>query len=141
MFNTVVVQCIDCKRRKIRLIEVNAKCHLKNFSVKGLCGRCIMLYGLEINNFLYIYSVMLVFTLRHVFIIVDGLEIDNFLCTFSHVGIFDPACYLCTSLLPFPFSLVQLSPFSCVILYTYIMVLSLIQIKICYILPLQKPNS
>ncbi len=40
---------------------------------------------------------MLVLTLRQLFIIVDVLEIDNFLYTFSHVGIFNPACYLCTS--------------------------------------------
>jgi hypothetical protein len=30
-------------RRKIRLIEGNAKCrHLKNLPVKGLCGRCYL---------------------------------------------------------------------------------------------------
>ncbi len=33
-------------RRKIRLIEGNAKCrHLKNWSVKILCGRCLSVWG------------------------------------------------------------------------------------------------
>ncbi len=32
--------------RKIRLIECNAKCHhLKNWPVKGLCGRCLFVKG------------------------------------------------------------------------------------------------
>ena len=32
--------------RKIRLIESNAKCrYLKNWLVKGLCGRCVSLWG------------------------------------------------------------------------------------------------
>jgi hypothetical protein len=63
MYNTAVVQCIDCKRRKIRLIKVNAKCrHLKKIICKG--------------------------TLRQVFIMLHGLEIENFLYTFSHVGIY-----------------------------------------------------
>jgi hypothetical protein len=35
-------------RRKIRLLEVNANCrHLKNLSVKGLCGRCSSVCGAE----------------------------------------------------------------------------------------------
>jgi hypothetical protein len=34
------------KRRKIRLIEGNAKCrHLKKCPLKGLCGRCLSVRG------------------------------------------------------------------------------------------------
>jgi hypothetical protein len=33
-------------RRKIRLIEGNAKCrHLKKLTVQGLCGRCLSVSG------------------------------------------------------------------------------------------------
>ncbi len=53
-------------RRKIRLIEVNAKCcHLKKLTCKG--------------------------TFRHLFIRVYRREIADFLRRFSHVGIFNPA--------------------------------------------------
>jgi hypothetical protein len=35
-------------RRKIRLIEGDAKClHLKNLPVNGLCGRCLSIWGPE----------------------------------------------------------------------------------------------
>jgi hypothetical protein len=72
-------------RRKIRLIEVNAKCpHLKILTCNG--------------------------TLRQVFTRVYRLEIANFLRTFSHVGIFNPAlCSVLSPVAPLPFSLVQLS--------------------------------
>ncbi len=39
-----------CKRRKIRFIEGNAKCHLKDKPVKGLCGRCLSVWGPEPHN-------------------------------------------------------------------------------------------
>ncbi len=38
-------------RRKIRLKECNAKCrHLKKLPVKGLCGRCLTVWGPEPHN-------------------------------------------------------------------------------------------
>ncbi len=37
---------LEADRRKIRLIENNAKCrHLKKLPVKGLCGRCLSVLG------------------------------------------------------------------------------------------------
>jgi hypothetical protein len=39
---------INCRRRKIRLIEDSAKCrHLINLHIKGLCGRCLPAWGPE----------------------------------------------------------------------------------------------
>ncbi len=67
-------------RRKIRLIEGNAKCrHLKKLtSTAGVIRVC-------------------------------RLEIANFLCTFSHVGIFNPALgSVLSCIAPLPFSLVPL---------------------------------
>ncbi len=53
-------------RRKLRLIEGNAKCrHLKNGLVKGLCGRCLSAWGSEPHNppsnlhTVYVYRVYL----------------------------------------------------------------------------------
>jgi hypothetical protein len=41
---TDATYCTD--RRNIRLIEGNAKCrHLKDWPVKGLCGRCLSVWG------------------------------------------------------------------------------------------------
>ncbi len=41
-------EIVSSSRRKIRLIEDNAKCrHLKNWSVQGLCGRCLSVWGPE----------------------------------------------------------------------------------------------
>ncbi len=38
-------------RRKIRLIEGNAKCrHLKKLTWKGLCGRCLSVWGPELHT-------------------------------------------------------------------------------------------
>ncbi len=56
--------------RKIRLIEVNAKCHLKKFSCKG--------------------------TSRQVFIRVNRLEIANFMRTFKSYWHFQPRFVICT---------------------------------------------
>jgi hypothetical protein len=49
--------------RKIRLIEGNAKCrHLKNLTVKVLCGRCLSIWGpgppnpLPLTNCIRVYS-------------------------------------------------------------------------------------
>ncbi len=77
---------VHSHRRKIRFIEVNAKCrHLKILACKG--------------------------TLRQVFIRVYRLEIANFLRTFCHVGIFNLALSQVTLYPVAPlFSLVQLVP-------------------------------
>ncbi len=40
--------CVGQNRRKIRLIEGNPKCrHLKKFTCKGTCGRCVSVWGPE----------------------------------------------------------------------------------------------
>ncbi len=42
-FLYIICHCLDFARRKIRLIECNAKCRdLKNLPVKGHCGRCFI---------------------------------------------------------------------------------------------------
>jgi hypothetical protein len=42
-YRTKILVSEWCSRRKIRLIECNAKCrYLKNWPVKGLCGRCFI---------------------------------------------------------------------------------------------------
>ncbi len=52
------------ERRKIRLVKVNAKCrHLKNWPEKGLCGRCLSVWGpnpipLSLHT-VYVYTVYL----------------------------------------------------------------------------------
>ncbi len=77
-------------RRKIRLIEVNAKCrHLKKLTCKG--------------------------TLRQVFIWVNRLEIANFLRTFSHLVFSTHAALwsVRSPVSPLTVSLFQLSPLSC----------------------------
>jgi serine/threonine protein kinase len=39
---------LQITRRRIRLIEGNTKCrHLKKFTCKGLCGRCLSVWGPE----------------------------------------------------------------------------------------------
>ncbi len=82
-FECTIAHHHSVTRRKIRLIEVNAKFrHLKKLTCKG--------------------------TLRQVFIRVYRLEIANFLRIFSHVGIFDHAKWSVHSpVASLPFSLIQ----------------------------------
>ncbi len=53
------------KRRKIRLTEGNAECrHLNNLPVKGLCGRCLSVWGPEphippLTQCIRVYSVLI----------------------------------------------------------------------------------
>ncbi len=75
-----------------RLIEVNAKCrHLKNWHVKGLCGRCLL----------------------------NGDS--QFLACIQSSRYLKPSFKICTlPVAPLPFSLVQLSPLPCVKIILYI---------------------
>jgi hypothetical protein len=53
-------------RRKIRIIEGNAKCrHLKNWPVKGLCGRCLSVWGPERNTLHPLHTVRVCSTYSH----------------------------------------------------------------------------
>ncbi len=83
-------QTVQYNSRKIRLIEVNAKCrHLKNWHVKGLCGRCLL----------------------------NGDS--QFLAYIQSSRYLKPSFKICTlPIAPLPFSLVQLSPLPCVKNYT-----------------------
>jgi hypothetical protein len=91
--NDCIVHIKLYNSRKIRLLEVNAKCrNLKNWHVKGLCGRCLLKGDSQflayIQSSWYLKPSFKIYTL--------------------------PAA-------PLPFSLVQLSPLPCVKSILYIM--------------------
>ncbi len=45
-------------RRKVRLIEGNVNCrHLKNLPVKGLCGRCLYVWG-PLPSWVFVWGVV-----------------------------------------------------------------------------------